>query len=114
MSPVTVLRWSGIGDHETVAVAMHRQAAGDQVLARGGMFRQGVAVAPGLDQPSALHQRLQSFGELLPLLAAQIHLADELLVAGGVVRLAFDVPQDGLIGEHEISMRHPQNTASRH
>ena len=104
----------GIGDYEAVAVAMHGQTAGDQVLLCGGVFRQSVAVAPGLDQAGALHQSLQSFGELLPLLAAQVHLTNQLLVASRVVRLALDMPQDSLIGEHEVSTRHPQNTASRH
>ena len=88
-----------VGDDEAVAVAMHGQASGDQVLTGGGMLGEGVAVAAGFDQPPALHQRLQAFGELLPLVAAQAHLADELLVSGRAVRLAFDVAQDGLVSD---------------
>ena len=103
MSPADGTALVGIGDHEAIAIAMHGQAAGDQVLACGGVFREGIAIASGLDQPGALHQRLQAFGELLPLLAAQIHLADQLLVARGLVGLAFNMPQDGLIGEHVFS-----------
>ena len=41
---------SGIGDDEAVAVAMHGEPAGDEVLASSGVFGQGVAIAPGLDQ----------------------------------------------------------------
>ncbi len=96
---------SGIRDHEAVPVAMHGEAPGDQVLASGSVFGESVAVAPGRDQASALHQRLQALGELAAIIAAQIHLADKLLVSGGVVRLPFNVPQNGLVGEHEISMR---------
>ena len=59
MSPAMVQALSGIGDDEAVAVAMHGEPAGDQVLASRGVFGQGVAVAPGLDQARALHQRLQ-------------------------------------------------------
>ena len=95
-----MLRWPAIGNDEAVAVAMHGQASGDQVLVGGGVLGQGVAVAAGLDQPAALDQRLQALGKLLPLAAAQAHLADELLESGRVVRLAFDVAQDGLVSEH--------------
>ena len=49
---------------------------------------------------SALDQRLQAFGELLPLAAAQSHLADELLEAGRAVRLAFDLAEDGGVSDH--------------
>ena len=93
MSPLTVRRWSA-------AVAMHSQTAGDQVLARGGVLGQRVAVSAGLDEAGTLHQRLQSFRELLPVLALQIHLADQLLVARRMVRLAFDMPQDSLVVKH--------------
>ena len=82
---------AGVGDDEAVAVAVHGQASRDQVLMSCRMFRQGVAVASGLDQPRAFHQRLQPFGELPPLVAPQAHLADELLEPRRAVGLAFDV-----------------------
>ena len=82
---------TGVRDDETVAVAVHRQASGEEVLISGRMFRQGVTVASGLDQARAFHERLQPFGELLPLAAAQAHLADELLEPRRAVRLALDV-----------------------
>src|SRR5208337_3615730 len=44
-------------------------------------------------------------GELLPLAAAQPHLADELLESGRAVGLAFDATQDGLVGNHVESDR---------
>src|ERR1019366_3056662 len=83
---------AGVGDDEPVTVAVHRQSSGDQVLMGGRMFRQGVAIASGLDQPRALYQRLQSLGELLPFAAVQAHFADELLESRRAVRLPFDVP----------------------
>ena len=91
---------AGVGNDEAVAVAMHGQASGDEVLTGGGVLGESVAVAAGLDQASAFDQRLQAFGELLALVAAQAHLADELLESGRAVRLAFDVAQDGLVSEH--------------
>ncbi len=53
---------ASIGDDEAIAVAMHRQASGDQVLMSGRMFGKRITVASGFDQPRALHQRLQPFG----------------------------------------------------
>ena len=90
----------GIGDDEAVAVAMHGQASGDQVLLSGGVLREGIAIASGFDQAPAVDQRLQALGELLALAASQGHLADELLESRRAVRLAFDVAQDGLVSEH--------------
>ncbi len=104
---------AGVGDDEAVAVAVHDEAARNQVLTGRGMFGQGVAVATGFDQASALDQRLQALGKLLALFAAQTHLADELLVSGGVVRLTFEVPQNGLIGEHGCFDAHNKNKARR-
>src|SRR5271165_2580581 len=91
---------AGVGDDEAVAVAVHRQASGDEVLAGGGVLGEGVAVTGGFDQAAGFDQRLQALGELLPLAAPQAHLADELLESGRAVGLAFDVAQDGLIGNH--------------
>ena len=102
MSPLSVSPLGGVGDDEAVAVAMHSQAAGDQVLASGGVLGQGVAISTSLDKAAALYQRLQEIGELLPLAAAQAHLADKLLESGRAVRLAFEVAQDGLVGDHVI------------
>ena len=59
----------GIGDDKAVAVAMHGEAAGDEVLASGGVGGEGVTVAAGLDEVGALHQRAQAFGELVDALA---------------------------------------------
>ena len=84
---------------------MHGEAAGDEVLAGGGVLGQRIAVAAGLDQAAALDQRCNPAGELPAILATQVELADELLVAGRVVRLAFDVAQDGLVGEHGNTVR---------
>ena len=58
-----------VRDYEAVAVAVHGQATGNQVLVRGGMLGRGITIAAGLDQAGTLHQRLQPFGELAPLLA---------------------------------------------
>ncbi len=91
---------SRVRDDEAIAIAMHGEAARDEVLTGRGVVGKRVAVAPGFDEARALHQRLQAFGELLAFRAAQAHLAHELLVTGRVVRLAFDVAQNGLIGEH--------------
>ena len=95
----------GIRDDEAVAVAMHGEAAGDEVLACGGVPGQRIAVAASLDQAAALDQRCNPAGELPAILATQVELADELLVSGRVVRLAFDVAQDGLVGEHGNTVR---------
>ncbi len=62
---------SGVGNDEAVAVAVHGQASGDEVLVSGGVLGEGVAVARGFDQAPAFDQRLQPLGELLPLVAAQ-------------------------------------------
>ncbi len=66
----------------------------------GGVLGQSVAVASGFDQPPALDQRLQAVGELLPLVATQGHLTDELLESSRAVRLAFDVAENGGVSEH--------------
>ena len=50
MSPLDGTALSGVGDDEAVAIAMHGEASGDQVLMRRRMFRKGVAVAIGFDQ----------------------------------------------------------------
>ena len=86
---------------------MHREPSGDEVLASGGVLGQGVTIAAGFDQATALDQRCNPAGELPAILAAQVELADELLVSGGVVRLAFNVAQDGLVGEHDSRVRIP-------
>src|SRR5450755_2672390 len=91
----------GIGNNEAVPITMHGEASGDQVLASSSVLGQGVAVAPGFNQASAFHQRLQSFCQLLTLLSPQVHLADQLLVARRAMRLPFNLPQDGLIGKHD-------------
>ena len=90
-----------VGNDEAVTVAVHGQAPGDQVLMRGGMLGQGVAVASSFHQAPALDQGVQPVGKLLPLVATQGHLTDELLEPGRAVRLAFDVAEDGGVSEHE-------------
>jgi len=52
-----------------------------------------------------LDQAGQALLQLLALGATQSELANQLLVPGGLVRLALDVAQDGLIVKHEPSMR---------
>ena len=101
MSPADGAALPGVGDDEAVAVAVHGQASGDEVLVSGGVLGEGVAVARGFHQAAAFDQRLQPVGELLPLLAAQGHLADELLESGRAVRLAFDVAEDGGVSNHD-------------
>ncbi len=81
----------GVRHDEAVAVAMHAEAAGDEVLAGGGVLGQGVTVAAGLDEATALDQRFEALGKLLTLFTPQAHLAHELFVSGRVVWLAFDV-----------------------
>ena len=91
----------GIGDDEAITVAVHGQAPGDEILMGGSVLGEGVAVAPGFDQAPTFDQRLQSFGKLLPLVAAQGHLADQLLESGRTMRLAFDVAKDGGVSKHD-------------
>ncbi len=90
----------GIGDDEAVAVAVHGQAAGDEVLTGGGVLGQSVAVAAGFDELGTLHQGAQTLGELVSLLPAESHLTDKLFVARRMVGLALDVLENGLIGKH--------------
>ena len=66
------------------------------------MLGESVAIRGSLDQARALHQPLQSFGELLTLCTAQPHLAHQLLKPRRLVRLARDMPEDGLIGKHSV------------
>ena len=54
---------------------------------------------------SALDQRLQTVGELLPFDTTQLHFAHELLKSRGAVGLALDVMHNGLIGQHELGHR---------
>ena len=67
---------------------------------RGGVFRQGEAVAAGFNQASTVDQPLEAFGQLLALASPQAHLANQLFVSCGAMRLPLDVAQDGLVANH--------------
>jgi hypothetical protein len=90
---------------------MHGKPPGYQVLASGSVLGESVSVAPRLDQACALHQRLQPLRKQAAIVAAQVQLAHQLLVSGGVVRLPFNVPQNGLIGKHDFSIRQDKDKA---
>ena len=91
----------GVRDDETVTVAVHRETPGDEILPGCGMRGERISVSGGLDKLRALHQGPEAIGELLTLLATQRHLAYQLLIAGGLMRLAFDVLEDRFVGQHE-------------
>ena len=65
----------------------------------------GETIATGLEEGLAGDQLAKTLGELLALVAAQTHLAYQLLVTGGAVGLTFDVPQNGLIIKHGNGFR---------
>src|SRR5581483_9765885 len=60
----------GIWDDEAIAVAVHREASGDEVLVDSGVFGKRVTVTPGFDQACALDQSLKPFRKLLAFLTA--------------------------------------------
>ena len=95
---------SGIRDHEAVPVAMHGQASGDEILLRR-VLGQRETITTSLDQATAVHHRLQPFGELPPLVTTNAHFADELLVSRRAVRLALDVPKNGLVANQCVPSR---------
>src|SRR5579859_2681795 len=72
------------------AIAMHRQPAGNQVLA-GGSFRQGKAVTLQLEQFALADHRPQPLRQLAPLIAAYAQLAHKLLITGSAFGLALDL-----------------------
>ena len=88
----------GIGRDKSIAVPMHAQLSNQNVVARGGL-RNRVAVGIYLNQLAAAHQPLQAFGELVPCRAVESQFPHQLLEAGGALGLAFDLLQDGGIGE---------------
>ena len=55
-----------VGNDEPEAVAMHRKAAGDQILVRGGGGK-CIAIGVDLDQRAAGDQFLQTLVQLAPL-----------------------------------------------
>src|SRR5579864_8734135 len=86
-------------DHKTVTVAVHGQASGQGVLAFRSL-RNRVTVPIGLHQFAARHQLPQAFRQLTAVIAAHSQLADQLLIAGRVPRLALNFLQNGRVGKH--------------
>ena len=89
---------SGIGSDKTVAIAMHAQLSDQNVLAGSGP-RNRVAVRIDLNQLATVDQALQVLGEFLTSGTMQSQFAQQLPEAGGVFGLAFDLLQNGGIGE---------------
>jgi hypothetical protein len=87
------------GGDEAVTVAVHAQAAGDQV-AGGGGGGQGIEIIFRLQQLPARDQVVQVLGEEAAVVAAQAEFVDELLEAGRAARLAADLGEDGGMGKH--------------
>ncbi len=58
----TRIERSGFGNHEAEAVAMHGQAADQQVASLGGL-RNGVALGVDLQQFAFADERVQAVGE---------------------------------------------------
>ena len=89
---------SGIGSDKPVAVAMHAQLSDQNVFARGGL-RNCVTVRVDLNQLAAAHKTLQAIGEFVACVAMKPQFAHQLLEASHALRLAFDLLEDGGIGE---------------
>ncbi len=100
MSPVEpLLDVGGLGDDEAIAVAVHAQASQHQVAAGG--LGDGVAVAGHFHQLAALDQPIQMLAQFPALVPVDSQLAHQLLEAGRLLRLAFDVVQDDAVGKHD-------------
>src|SRR5438552_3306148 len=87
------------GNDEPKSVAVQAQFARNQVLSRGSL-RDGVAVGIRSYELPRRDEFLESIIEFPSLLAMQPQLAHQLLVAGGLPRLALDLLQDGGVREH--------------
>src|SRR5579863_4861010 len=89
---------SGIGSDKTVAVAVHAQFSYQNVLAGSGL-RNRVAIRVDLNQLATVNQALQARGEFLTRRTMQSQFPHQLLEACGAFGLAFNLLQDGGIGE---------------
>src|SRR5581483_5292297 len=88
-----------LGNHESVTIAMHSQAA-DECIASGEGLRQRVLFAVDFQQCPAGYQLFQPASKLLAFSAMYSQFANELLEARGVPGLSFDVGKDFAVGNH--------------
>src|ERR1700728_536115 len=93
---------TGVGDDEAEAVAVHGEAADDQVfvILVGCGLRQSVAIGIELNQFSCGDQLLEMRVEISAGFAVQAEFAHELLESGSTLGLEGDVFQYGGVGKH--------------
>ena len=89
---------SHIGSDKPVSVAMHAQPSDENVLACGSLWN-CIAVRVDLNQLTAAHKTLQAIGEFVACVAVKPQFAHQLLEPSGRLGLAFDLLQNGGIGE---------------
>src|SRR5581483_9916689 len=86
--------------HKSIAVAMNRKLAGNQILL-GGSRGERKAVAFGADKLAAIDQLLQAMLQIASVrAAAQAQLADKLLESGSLIRLPRDARENLAIRCH--------------
>src|SRR5215813_9519103 len=88
-----------IRDDESEPIAMQAQLASNQILSRRSM-RNRVVVRINLCEFAARDQLLQSPGELFARVSMQSKFAHQLLVTGGLLRLALDLLENDGVRKH--------------
>ena len=94
---------TGVRDYEPETIAMHAEASDERVAAGSGL-RDGVAVGIHLKEFALLDQSLQALGQFAAAVPLNAEFAQQLLVAGRLLRLASDVAEDGGFGQHQFSV----------
>ena len=89
----------GFRGDEAVAVAMHVEAADDEVLRRGGGRESPALFADG-DEFLLAGKVAQELLDGAAVFAADAEVVEDLLVAGDVARLLGDVAEDFVCGDH--------------
>src|SRR5262249_27275751 len=90
---------AGLGYDEAVAVAVHAQAANDQVLV-GRRSGQAPALLANGDELAPVGHFAEKALQVAAVTAFDAQVVDELLEAGNVLGLAGDVMEDLLFGKH--------------
>ena len=89
---------AGLRPHETKAVAMYIQTAGDEVVTRGGLG-QGPVIAVRFNQFAPRGHAVELFDQHTTLSpAAQAQFADQLFVAGPLAGRTFDTMEEFAVG----------------
>lgn len=91
----------GFGRDEAVAIAVHVEAADDEVLRRGGGRESPALLADG-DQFLLAGEVAQKLLDGPAVFAADAEVVQDLLVAGNVARLLGDVAEKFVCGNHFI------------